>query len=283
MKNLRQITPLSAPDIVPGKPSTPEPLFKSVEPRTLYVDGTYQRSVGERGRTQIRRMIQDFCWTRFKPPVCAYAQREGEQVLMVLDGQHTAIAAASNPNISTIPVMIVEAPETSAQAAAFVGQNSERLQVTPLQLFQAALVAGDEDSLTIKKVCDRAGVTIATQPASNARYKPRETIAIGALRDLVDRRSAMGARRVLEVLANADLAPITAHHIRAADFLMADNGHHHTFDPQDLTHAIIALFLNAEDAAKIKQHELRIPFWRALAMVWYLKTKKRRASLRVAA
>ena len=39
---------------------------------------------------------------RYKPPVCAYAEREGKKVLKVLDGQHAAIAEASHPHIDLI-------------------------------------------------------------------------------------------------------------------------------------------------------------------------------------
>ncbi|MGO7815405.1 hypothetical protein ACC674_38205, partial [Rhizobium ruizarguesonis] len=59
-------------------------------------------------------------------------------ILKVLDGQHTAIAAASNPHIDVIPVMIVDAEDTVSQAKAFIGQNTERLGVTTLQPDEAA-------------------------------------------------------------------------------------------------------------------------------------------------
>ncbi|AFL51395.1 hypothetical protein [Sinorhizobium fredii] len=114
---------------------------------------------------QIRRIIESFDWAKFKPPICNYAEQGGETVLKVLVGQHTAIAAASNPHVSRIPVMIVEAEDTVAQAKAFIGQNTERLGVTKLQLHQAALAAADEDAQTLELVCQRAGVTVLKRPA----------------------------------------------------------------------------------------------------------------------
>lgn len=89
----------------------------------------YQRQIGERGLRQIRKIIEAFDWTKYKPPVCTYADHDGATVLKVLDGQHTAIAAASHPNINMIPVMIVNAADTASQAAAFVGQNTNHLGV----------------------------------------------------------------------------------------------------------------------------------------------------------
>lgn len=285
MEQLKPILPISITDLSPGLPSTGEPIFERVDPTTLYVDHAYQRQVSERGRRQIRKVITHFCWTKFKPPICAYATDEkGATVLKILDGQHTAIAAASNPHVGKIPVMIVEAPDTQAQAAAFVGQNTQRVGITPLQLHQASVVSGDEDATTVEQVCQRAGVTVLKGPAGNARYRARETIAVSTVSGLVSRQTAMGARRILEVLANAELAPITGHHIRAAEFLMTNKDYCQKFDPADLTVAIGELFLTAEDEAKVFCHAHRgVPFWKALGIVWFRKTKKKRLHLRVAA
>lgn len=199
-----------------------------------------------------------------------------QTILKVLDGQHTAIAAASNPHIEMIPVMIVEASETSAQAAAFVGQNTQRLGVTPLQLHQAAVVAGDEDALTVELVCARAGVKLLNATPGSGRYNSRETVAVASIRSLVEKHTAPGARRILEVLANADLAPITTRHIRAAEILMTGDEFRNRFEPEDLTDAIADLFLVAEDEAKMSAHTHLVPYTRALATVWFRKTRKRR-------
>jgi hypothetical protein len=283
MTILRRIKPLEFDDLTPNEPVTALPRFELVDPLVLFVDETYQRSVSERGRRQIRKIVKEFCWTRFKPPICCHSEVDNKTVLLVIDGQHTAIAAASNPNVRSIPVMIVEAPETAAQAAAFVGQNTDRTAVTPLHIFQAALIAGDEDALTTKQVCERAGVKILKSPAGTSRYGACETIAVTAIQSLVRRHTAMGARRILEVLVNAQLAPITGHHIRAAEYLMVDKDHCHRFEAADLSTAIGELFLLAEDEAKILSHAHRMPFWRALAAIWFRKTKKKRMHLRIAA
>ncbi len=274
--DLRSIEPINIDDLDTATPATGEPICERVDPRTLMVDPAYQRSIGERGLRQIRKIVEAFCWTKFKPPICAYAEHGGKTVLNVLDGQHTAIAAASHPGIDMIPVMIVEAPETSAQAAAFVGQNTERLGVTALQLHQAAVVANDPDALTIEQVCARAGITILRTPPSRGQFKPRETVSISALRALVDKRGAMKARMILEVLANANLAPIAADHVRAAELLMTDPEYSETFDPTDLTREIETAGKTAEHEAKVFSLTHKVPAWRALAIQWFRKTRKKR-------
>ena len=211
MKSLAAIRPVNASDIHPRRPTTDAPVCRLVNPRTFFVDHSYQRQVGEKGHRQNSEIIKEFCWTRFKPPICAYSSHEGSRVLMVLDGQHTAIAAASHPHISKIPVMLVDAPAIAAQAAAFVGQNTDRVGVTQLQLHRASVVAGDEDALTVEQVCERAGIAVLKSPASNGRYEARQTIAVGTIRGLVDRHTAMGARKSLRFWPKLNLrqSPVT--------------------------------------------------------------------------
>lgn len=276
MTELRAIEPISITDLDTAVPDTGEPICERVDPKTLFVDPAYQRSVGERGLRQIRRIIEAFDWTKYKPPICAYADHDGQTVLKVIDGQHTAIAAASHPHIDMIPVMIVEAADTTVQAAAFVGQNTQRLGVTPLQVFFAEVTAGDVDALDVLKTCERAGVTIMRSPPSRSDFKPGETISISAIKALVDKRGVMKARMVLEVLAKASLAPITADHIKAAEYLMTEPEFCDQFEPEDLMREIETAGKAAEHEAKVFSVAQKVPVWRALAVQWFRKTRKKR-------
>lgn len=276
MTDLRTIEPINIADLDTAAPETGEPICERVDPKTLFVDPAYQRSVGERGLRQIRRIVEAFDWTKYKPPICAYAEHDGETVLKVLDGQHTAIAAASHPDIAMIPVMIVEAADTAAQAAAFVGQNTQRVAVTPLQVFFAEVTAGDDDALDVLKTCERAGVTILRAPASRGEFKAAETVSIAAIKALVDKRGVMRARMVLEVLAKANLAPITADHVKAAEYLMTEPEFCEAFEPEDLTREIETSGKAAEHEAKVFSVAQKLPVWRALAVQWFKKTRKKR-------
>lgn len=272
---LRPIYAINIDALHAEEPASGQPIFENVDPSKLFVDGAYQRDVGERGIRQIKRMIENWNWSKYQPPVCTYAQDDaGTTILKVLDGQHTAIAAASHPRIDTIPVMIVDAPDLEAQAKAFIGQNTDRLQVTKLQLHQAALIAGDEDALTIQQVCDRAGVRMLL--ANNGKYEAGDTVAIGAVSAVVKKYTAMNARKMFEVLAKAELAPITTPHIRAVEHLMTVAEYCDSFDPEDLSSAIIALGLKADADAKLLSISHKIPIWKALAVTWFKGTKKRR-------
>lgn len=280
---LNRIAAINAADITPRMPSTGEPICERVDPTTLYVDHEYQRQIGDRGRKQIRKVIQNFCWTKFKPPICAYAEHDGQTILKVLDGQHTAIAAASNPHIDLIPVMIVDAPDTQSQASAFVGQNTQRLGITALQLHHSAVLAGYDEAVDVERTCERAGVKVLRSLPGSGRYQPGDTIAISAIKGLVSRREPLGARVILEVLAKAHLAPITANHIRAAEYVMTDSEMSIKLDPEELSKTIGDLYLSAEDEAKLMAKTLRTSEWKALGSIWFRKTKKKRQVMRLVA
>jgi hypothetical protein len=225
---------------------------------------------------QIRRIIENFEWTKYKPPICAYAEHEGKTILKVLDGQHTAIAAASNPNIDTIPIMIVEAESTIDQAKAFIGQNTDRLGVTTLQLHQAALAAGDEDAQTIELVCARANVQLLKTTNAYTGTGSRQTIAIKQIEAMIGRHGPVVSREILEVLANADRGPLTAPQIKAVEALLTDPEYSEKITGDDLTEAIIDLLTTAEEEAKLLAVTHKIQFWKALAITWFRKCKKRR-------
>lgn len=270
--SLRPIEPVNIAGLDVGEPENVEPICELVDPRTLFVDPMYQRSIGERGLKKIRQMVEAWDWNRFSPPACAYAMHEGQTVLKVFDGQHTSIAAVSHPSITRIPVMIHEAPETAAQAAAFVGQNTGHLAVTALQLHQAALVAKDDDAMTIDQVCKKAGVRVLQY--SVKAFEPGDTIAINAIAKLVDARGAMRARIILEVLAKAKLVPILAPQIKAAELLLTDDEYRHAITPEALTEAITGSWLVDHDEGKRIALSHKWPFWKALAIHWFRNTKK---------
>lgn len=86
----------------------------------------------------------------------------------------------------------------------------------------------------------------------------------------------MNARKMLEVLAKANLAPISTPHIRDVEHLMTAPDYADTFEPQDLTAAIVALGAKADSDAKLLSISHKIPHWKALAVTWFKSTKKRR-------
>ncbi|GLU25533.1 DnaB-like helicase C-terminal domain-containing protein [Brucella sp. NBRC 12950] len=112
--------------------------------------------------------------------------------------------------------------------------------------------------------------------ANNGKYEAGDTVAISAVSAVVKKYTAMNARKMLEVLAKANLAPISTPHIRAVEHLMTDPDYADTFEPEDLTAAIVGLGAKADADAKLLAISHKVPHWKALAVTWFKGTKKRR-------
>jgi len=246
------------------------PTFEWVEPTLLLVDESYQRDLSARSIRLIRKIVAHWDWRRFKPPVVAPV----ETGLEVIDGQHTAIAAATHPEIDQIPVMIVKADERVLRAAAFIGHNRDRIAITPMQMHVAAVTAGSEDALTVEQVCRKAGIILLKAPPGDGEYNSGETLAVSSITKLIDRRGAMRARQILQVLAEAECAPVSAAGIRAVEMLLLDADFAGKISSAELSQILRDLGPAAVSEAKLFAATHRIPLWRALGTVIFRRRRK---------
>ena len=270
---MRPIAAMKFPGLIPGQVGKDVPEFIWIDPAKLLVDETYQRELSRKSLDLISRIITKWDWARMKPPVVALTDDGYE----VIDGQHTAIAAATHPGIKEIPVMVVGADDLSQRAAAFVGHNRDRIALSQIQIHYANVLAGDEDALTVQQVCERAGCTLVRYPPGNtSQFKPGDTIAIASIRGLVNRRGAMGARIVLQVLADAHCAPVRADAIKAVDTLLHDAEYRGQVSAKDLTAAFMKLGPAIEPEAKLFAATHSVPIWRALVVVVFKEARRGR-------
>lgn len=260
---------------------TGEPIFERADPRTLLVDAAYQRDLSAKSLALIRKIATEWDWRRFKPPVVAFA----DGGLQIIDGQHTAIGAACRPDIEMIPVMIVEAPELESRALAFIGHNRDRLNVTPIQLHHAAVAASDPMALTIEAVCLASGAHVVRGVHGSYPWKVGDTVAIVVLQNLIERQGEEMTRLILSTLVEAGRAPVSAHDLKAVELLFTDADYVDQLPP--LTEggaAEVARAIAAGGEATVKEARLFaaaqcVPFWRALAVIWFKKCKKRRRAV----
>lgn len=270
MINHRRIESLSLPDITPGGDVGDEPRFSRVDPKALLVDETYQRNLSEQSIRLIRRIVSEWSWTAFKPPVVV----ETDTGLHVIDGQHTAIAAATHPGISEIPVMIIKADAQTDRAEAFVRHNRDRIQISQTQLHFAMVAAGNDEALTLQQVCERAGARILKQPPAQGRFKVGDTMAIVALRGLVNRRHAKGAREVLQACVEGQLAPVSANALKAVETLLFDPEYSGNVSSVDLATVIREEGAQLEKSVALFAAEHGVPLWRAMVAVLFRAAKK---------
>jgi hypothetical protein len=261
MSGLRAIKAMSFPDLTPAAIDGEKPILKWVAPTSLMVDATYQRDLSERSVRLIRRMIENFAWNRLKPPIVVQA---GPASLHIVDGQHTAIVAATL-GIPQIPVFIVKADTLDERTRAFVGHNSDRVVVSPFDIYKALLASGDPDAMDVDNVCRRAGVRIRMISPASA-IAEGDTAAVGRVRSLVKRRGVVAARKVLQVLAKARRAPISAAEIQASEHIVCEA--RTDLDLDTLIAAIRVEGTEGLNKAHAKARENRSAVWAELAARW---------------
>lgn len=267
---MRKITPLSLPDIEPGMASDERPHFDEIDPRELLVDEQYQRNLSDRSIALIRKIVAGWDWRAFKPPVVVVA----DDGVHVVDGQHTAIAAATHPEIASIPIMVIKAETLHERAGAFVKHNRDRIAVTPTQLHFAKVASGDEDAMTIQQVCERSGARVLKGPPSDGRFQIGDTLAVRSLYMLVDRRHALGARQVLGICVRAQMTPISADGLKAVEELMFGPDYKGQVSSSDLELTIREMGRTAEREADRFAAEHDLPRWKGLVVTWFRNTKK---------
>lgn len=268
---VRPVRALQMGGVEPAMAEVARPTFEEIDPTSLLVDDAYQRNLSERSVTLIRKIVGAWDWRRFKPPVCARTDRG----LEVIDGQHTAIAAASHPSIASIPVMVVAAEARADRAAAFIGHNRDRLQITQMQMHFAAAAGGDEDAQTINQVCERAGVKVLKSTPGNGVFKVGDTIAVRGIGALINRRGAMRAREVLQLLVEGRAAPVSAGQIKAVEALLHDPEFKGEIEPAAIVSAMLALGPDAAQQAAVFAATHGVPQWRGLAITLFRKGRRR--------
>lgn len=201
-----------------GKPHNAPPTMLWLRPLDLHVDEAYQRNLSRSSIKLISRIVQSWNWTHFKPPIVV--KDEESNTFYVLDGQHTAIAAASHPSIDKIPVMVVDAEHVSDRAKAFIGHNKDRIAVSPTQLHHSAIIARDVEALEIDATCREAGITILRQIPQKGVFKPGETTALNSIRSLMRKLGAEKCRIVLACLARAGRAPVRSDEMKAVAHML---------------------------------------------------------------
>lgn len=148
--------------------------------------------------------------------------------------------------------------------------------MTQQQLHHALVAAGDEDALTIRQICDRAGARVLKYPPAYGRYAPGDTMAVGTIQALLGRRHAAGARRVIEICAKGMLAPISANALRAVEHLCFAEEYKGEIGDDDLATIIRGALDEAEKEAARFAAEHDLVLWRALAATWFKARKKAR-------
>ncbi len=272
---LRPVAPVPALNVRPNELGGPPPEVRWVAPGSLLIEGSYQRDLSQKSMTLLRKIVGGWDWAAMKPPICAIT--DGGD-LVVIDGQHTAIAAATHPAIGEIPILIVQATAVRDRAGAFVKHNADRIAMTSMQVHHAALAAGDEVAVAMAEAARRAGATILRNTPPQGLYAVGDTSAVATLRKMTNEKGLVFAARVLRILVGAMRAPLVTAEIKAVRALLSEPEWRGSIADEDLTLLIRSKSMSDWEAfaeSRVRKG-LKIPLARALAIAWFQNAPKRR-------
>lgn len=173
--------------------SLPAPAWK-IQPKLLWItisrlriDPSYQREIGDRGKSTILKIYRAFDWHKFSPVIVAPIGKE-PCPYAIIDGQHRTTAAMLR-GVAHVPCMIIYA-DTAEQADIFAAINSVVTSITPGQMHRARLAAGDADAAALKTIAEASGIDICRHAVPANKMKLGQTIAIGALYKALKRYGA---------------------------------------------------------------------------------------------
>lgn len=145
------------------------PTLEWVSVTAIGVDPAYQRATdNEASQKLIRKIARQWDWNLCQP---LSLTRRADGSMWAVDGQHRHAAAQLRGDIPHLPCVIARYPTTADEAAAFVALNKQRKPLNAVDLFKAALAAGDAEAHAVMHVITEAGLRIA--PHSNYHnWKP---------------------------------------------------------------------------------------------------------------
>lgn len=166
----------------------------------LNIDEAYQRAV-ETGTSQalIRKIAIFWDWSLFTPLAVS---RRPDGSLWVVDGQHRLSAARLRNDVYDLPCVVTAYSSTADEAASFVAMNQQRRPLNAIDLFRAALAAGDHEAAEVAQVISNAGMALA--PHSNhTTWKPMMVSNIGGIRSAFKQFGRHPTEAALVVLGEA--------------------------------------------------------------------------------
>lgn len=245
---LRRVQPITLA-VKPNRNVGPPPEIIMVAPTDLLIEAGYQRDLSKKSMTLIRKIIAEWNWDRMKPPIIA---RRGD-AFAVIDGQHTAIAAATL-GIPLLPCVLSRADAIEQRAEAFVAHNRDRVAMTPLQMFHAAVVAGDADARAILAIANETGATIPRSPPGRGKGKPGQIVAIVDAQRAFGRGGSARVRRIFAVAVAAEMAPLMSKTTRGLEMLFDDPQFERTAKLKDSAIGNALRALEDENGGDIEKH-----------------------------
>lgn len=213
---VRPIAPIAEQAAKPLRraPVAPPPKLAWLALDQLVVDEAYQRGLSHRSLAMIRKIVATWSWSAFKPLSVA---RNADGLYEVIDGQHTAIAAATHGAIETLPCVVLTLEHASERASAFVEINTNRIALTAFAVHRAKVAAGDEIAVGIDQVLAETGFELAEAYSSKDMHPDNVLTGIGTLHKIVRNSGLPRLRRLLTIARDAEWQPLPIQVLKGLD------------------------------------------------------------------
>lgn len=183
-----------------GAPRGTMPSIEWVHIASLTVDSSYQRSIDNDGsRRLIASIAANFDW-RLCAPLVVSRRPDGSKV--IIDGQHRWAAAMRRGDLPQLPCCLFTYGSPEDEARMFIVANRARKAMNRMDDFHAALAAGDEDALDIRRLVSEAGLTIARSTSSTA-WKPGDVTFTSSIATALRRHGDAVVSAALTCMAEA--------------------------------------------------------------------------------
>lgn len=141
--------------------------LRMVSVESIHIDSSYQRDVKQAW------VEQNLPFDPKRAGAVILSARGGR--LWCIDGGHR-VALARASGIQQVNAMVIEGLSKAEEARLFVDYQRTRTNLTSYALFRAEVEAGDEDTLSMVTIVNRAGLQLS------AKSGPRNITAIDAVR-----------------------------------------------------------------------------------------------------
>ncbi|WP_412066638.1 DUF6551 family protein [Rhizobium sp. SYY.PMSO] len=183
-----------------GAPRGTMPSIEWVHVAALTVDSSYQRSIDNDGsRRLIASIAANFDW-RLCAPLVVSRRPDGSRV--IIDGQHRWAAAVRRGDLLQLPCCLFTYGSPEDEARMFIVANRARKAMNRMDDFHAALAAGDEDALDIRRLVSEAGLAIARSTSSTA-WKPGDVTFTSSIATALRRHGDAVVSAALTCMAEA--------------------------------------------------------------------------------
>jgi hypothetical protein len=221
-RTVRPLAPLDEPGAkLKRNPIPPPPRIAWLALDQLVIDEGYQRALSNNSRRLVRRLVERWDWNCYKPLSVAAA---GDGRYEIIDGQHTAIAAATHGAVETLPCLVLDAATVASRAAAFVGINTDRIPLTPFAVYRARLAAEEPEAVAVDAGLRMAGADLVESLRYDVEYPPGTVACIATLLQIVRRGGKARLARLLKIAIAAEVGPVPSAVLKGMEQIVATPG-----------------------------------------------------------